>query len=61
MRNDITEMHFPDKVTIEEFFEILTDKEEIENFKLNMKDLKVIEDKYPEEWVHLFCAWMELV
>ena len=60
MRNWVTEHHFPDKVTVEEFFEILFDEEEKQGFIQNMKNLQVEEKQFPEEWAHIFIAWKEM-
>lgn len=60
MRDEITTIHFPDKVTIDEFFELLFDQEEKEAFVRNMERLKVEVEQYPEEWAQTFLAWKEL-
>lgn len=59
-RDPITEHHFPDKVSIEEFFECLFDEDEKNAFIHNMKHLKYEEPRYMEEWAHMFVAWKEM-
>lgn len=58
-RNDITEMCYPDKITAKEFTEEI--KKNLEAFRDNMNELhNPGEPRYPEEWMGMFSAWMEL-
>ncbi len=52
-------MHFPDKVTMKEFFELLFDEDEKNAFIRNMENLKEEEYKWAEDWAHQFFAWKE--
>lgn len=60
IRKETTAEFFPDKLTIEEF-----EREIIENFKfykVNMYKLgnPAINNKYIEEWVEQYLAWLEI-
>jgi hypothetical protein len=58
MRRRITEHCYPDKMSIQELFnEIEMGKDP---FIRNMQNLGQTEDRYIEEWMNLFCDWMEV-
>ena len=60
-RNSVTEMYFPDKVFVEEFVKIITDKDDLEAYVANMRNLDWGSgEHYPEEWIECFAAWMEM-
>ena len=52
--------YHPIKITLEEFVDEF--KESLEPFKQNMINLggDLIEEKYIEQWVEIFLAWMEI-
>lgn len=59
-RSEMIEQMYPDKVTAEDFIKIITDTNTNKAFIKNMKHLK-LENKYPEDWAEIYCAWMELI
>ena len=60
-RNPITVMSFPEKFTVEEFIEEITDPEINQSFINNMNNLEQIpEERYPEDWIQTYAAWMEM-
>ena len=61
MREYMTEHYHPNKVTVEEFVNLITDEDAIRNFVTNMNNLEqTSEERYPEEWIKTFAAWMEM-
>jgi hypothetical protein len=60
IRKDVTDLFFPDKMTIEEFESIII--KPFQAYKDNMKGLagKAIEDKYIEGWVEQYLGWLDI-
>lgn len=55
-----TEEYYPEKISLEDFFNIIDDRKARENFIENMKYLNQLDLKYPEKWASMFCRWLEL-
>jgi len=58
-RNVITEMYHPSPMWAQEFVELISNPEALQNFVTNMNNLDM-GPKLPEEWAELFVKWMEL-
>ena len=57
-RNPITEMYFPDKISLDEFaLEIVMS---LRPFMISMYHINFLGPKYPEEWVSLYLHWCEM-
>lgn len=54
IRTETTELFFPNKISLEEFKELMSVNVNI--FCHQMKN----EDKFPEQWVEQFLAWSEI-
>jgi hypothetical protein len=59
---EATKEYYPDKITVQEFAnEIVQD---IGNFAVNIMDIQnnggLDPKMFPEEWIKLFAAWMEM-
>ena len=60
-RHPDAELFFPDKITVEEFIGIITNKDCNKAFVRNMHNLEQIQIyMFPEEWMNIFTAWKEL-
>ncbi len=60
-RGYMTERYYPNKVSVEEFIKIISNEEALRNFVTNMNNLdQMPEERYPEEWIKTFSAWMEM-
>lgn len=57
IRKGTTEEFFPDKMSIDEFYEDVLHG--AKSFVANMKNLK-LEDRYAEEWMETFAVWSEI-
>ena len=63
MRNTITAMYFPDKMTARQFLIELESmaRTEFDTFGENMDNLLGKDTgQYPEDWMATFTAWVEL-
>jgi hypothetical protein len=58
-RQVMTSIYHPDKVGVEKFITMISNKKTNEDFMNNMNDLD-LEDTYPEVWMELYTRWMEL-
>ena len=59
IRDYMTDHCYPDKISLEQFFDELERGKE--PFIQNMKNLSFTESRYIEEWMDMFCNWMEIV
>ncbi len=60
-REYITEMYYPEKVTVEEFIRILTRDKVNQSFITNMNNLDSIpQERNVEEWIKTYAAWSEM-
>lgn len=57
-RHFMSDHCYPDKINIQQLFEEI-DKGR-EPFIINMRNLGNTDDRYIEEWMKLFCDWMEI-
>ena len=57
-RNLITEMHHPDRLSVEEFIELVSDRQGQANFIANMRNSK-LGPMYAEDWADIYVRWME--
>jgi hypothetical protein len=61
-----TAMTFPDKLTVEEFIEEVTNPKRTKAFIANMNNLtnempdKMLKHQHAEEWIQTFAAWSEM-
>ncbi len=60
IRKETTQEFFPDKIDIDDFQSLIC--ENFNAFKENMLSLQgvAIENKYAEEWVEQYLAWLEI-
>lgn len=54
---NIQREYYPNEVSVEHFIDIL--KDSFPAFEDNMQSLG-LSNRYPEEWMRLFVAWMEM-
>ena len=64
-RERATEEYYPDKVTAQDFIRLITDTCDNHAFIKNMehlanKDLDTYYKRYPEDWIKMYAAWMEM-
>ena len=59
IRHEMTELHYPDEVTCEEFVQIL--KANFDAFIANMNHLNIPKHQYIESWFETFGAWTEII
>ena len=61
-----TAMYFPDKLTVEEFIEAITDPKINQSFVNNMNNLheedpkRFVDKMHAEVWIQTYAAWMEM-
>jgi uncharacterized protein YggL (DUF469 family) len=60
IRKNVTDIFYEDKMSIDEFQEIIVSH--FEPYKRNMENLgsPAIDEKYIEEWVEQYLAWLDI-
>jgi hypothetical protein len=57
IRKDTTEKFYPERISLEDFVEIMKG---VECYAHNMKHLHCTKYRYVEEWLECFAAWSEI-
>jgi uncharacterized membrane-anchored protein YhcB (DUF1043 family) len=58
IRKGVTDLFFEDKMTLEQFREVIVGH--FDAYAQNMKNLGVDKEKFIEEWVEQYLGWLDI-